>query len=69
MSKLQTTCKKCGSNHVRLIDNEPLFIPNPHNGKFTEVELYQWDEEIYATILCDDCGETNKVLGQIKWLV
>jgi hypothetical protein len=68
MSKLQTICPHCGSDHVRLINTDPIFIPNPEVTS-NEKELYQWDEEIYAKAICDNCGTTLSFQGTINWNV
>ena len=75
MEKLQTNCKKCGSDKVRLIDHEQLFIPyidryNTSSLSEHEVkELYQWDEQIFGTAQCDNCGNKWTVEGTINWNV
>ena len=67
MSKMQTTCKHCGSDKVRLLNNDPIYIPKSPHQVQTPKELYQWDEEIYATAICDNCGKTMQVTGTIIW--
>lgn len=73
--KLQTTCTKCGSDHVRLNDFQSLYLPTPREEEIENAseeylkEIYQWDEEIYASTICDNCGTTSEVQGTIKWNV
>ena len=75
MEKLQTTCPHCLSDKVRLTDSQPIFIPNMsyyHNQNLTQDhlnEIYQWDEEITAKAICDNCGTSISVEGKIHWNV
>ena len=64
----QMTCPHCGSHKVRIINNEPLYIPDPHTANH-ESELYQFDEEIYALVVCDVCKQTIHIQGTISWNV
>lgn len=73
MSTLQTICPHCGSDHVRLSSCQPIFIPEisrydlESNDEVQLKELYQWDEEIYAKAICDNCGTTLSFQGTIDW--
>lgn len=60
---MKAKCKGCGSTNTRLIDNESLYFPKEDESP----ESKTFDTEIYAEYICEDCGDTHKVMGVIDW--
>lgn len=56
---MKPNCIHCGSNNVRIFDNERLETPD----KATD----HIDSEIYAMLMCDDCHQITHIVGDITW--
>ncbi len=55
-------CTQCGSDKVRIFDNEALFHPD-HFDK----DKIMFDNEIYASWTCDNCDHMGRIEGKITW--
>jgi Fe2+ or Zn2+ uptake regulation protein len=65
ITKKPVCCPNCGSEMVRLFDNESLYRPEKNDIEYHGYNGY--DNEIYAQALCDQCENQFNVKGYISW--
>jgi len=55
-------CPKCGSFSMHIFDHQTISQPE----KYEEYGI-NFDSEIYAESICDECGYKQQEYGVIKW--
>ena len=57
------TCPKCSSTNTHSFDNQPLCHPSE-----TDIAngVPRYDNEVYMSFVCEDCGKTFDVVFDIK---
>ncbi len=55
-------CPECGAFAMHIVDSSTLYHPE----KYEEYGI-NFDNEIYAESLCDNCGYKQQEFGTIKW--
>lgn len=59
-------CPECGAIAMHLTDMSPLDIPD----KYVSFEMgINFDDEIYAESICDNCGNKENIKGKITWQI
>jgi len=60
-------CAKCNSNKVRIYDNQGLYHPTKEMCEDKGYDKVGFDNEIYVSTICDNCGHEDNLMGKIQW--